>query len=275
MDKEKIKEIVENKDKIIRLKKAQIKQADGVYIKDLSTVKAIKKKELTTKAEKKDQVQVTAVINTTNLYDSHQDVHISGLWNKSLQENRGIMHLQEHRMEYDKIISDGDDLEAFTVTLSWKELGFDMPGKTEALVFDSTVKRDRNEFMMNQYQKGYVRNHSVGMQYVKIALAVNDEDYKEEFATWQKYYDQIGNKADVDEAGYFWAVTEAKVIEGSAVPAGSNWATPTIEVKEFEQEEIIMKENPYQSLFHVPEPGQPTREEEADVEYLLNNLKFN
>jgi len=273
MDKDKIRELVENKDKIIKLKKAQIKHADGVYIKDLSALKAVKKKELTTKAEQKDQVQVTAVINTTNLYDSHEDVHIDGLWNKSLSENRGIMHLREHKMEYDKIIADGEDLTPYTVTVSWKELGYDLPGKTQALTFESVVRRDRNEFMMNQYKAGYVRNHSVGMQYVKVFLAVNDEDYKEEYAVWNKYYDQIANKADVDEAGYFYAVTEAKLIEGSAVPAGSNWATPTREVKEFETEHKT-NENPYDSLFHIPEPGQPTQEEEAELYYLINNINF-
>ena len=28
------------------------------------------------------KIKVKAIINTTNLYDSHQDVHIKGLWKK-------------------------------------------------------------------------------------------------------------------------------------------------------------------------------------------------
>ena len=272
MDKDKIKQLIENKDKIIKLKKAQIKHADGILINDLSVLKTVKKKELTTKAGSEDQVEVTAVINTTYLFDSHEDVHIDGLWNKSLAENRGIMHLQEHEMKFDKIISDGEDLKAYTVNVTWKELGFNYSGKTEALTFDSIVKKSRNEYMMNQYKARLVRNHSVGMQYIKLYLAVNDEDYKEEFAVWNKYYDKIANKADVDEAGYFWAVTEAKLIEGSAVPAGSNWATPTREVKTFE---AVHKDtsNPYDKLFDL-EADPFTSENDKQLNELLTLLKF-
>ena len=273
MDKEKIKSLVENKDKIIKLKKAQIKHADGILINDLSILKTIKKKELTTKAGSENQVEVTAVINTTNLFDSHEDVHIDGLWNKSLNENRGVMHLQEHEMKFDKIIADGEDLNPYTVNITWKELGFNYKGWTEALTFESIVKRSRNEYMMNQYKSGNVRNHSVGMQYIKLLLAVNDKDYKEEFAVWNKYYDKIANKTDVDEAGFYWAVTEAKLIEGSAVPAGSNWATPTREVKTFE---AVHKNtsNPYDKLFDL-EAETFTSENDKKLNELLTLLKFN
>ena len=86
--------------------------------------------------------------------------------------------------------------------------------------------------MLNQYKQGNVKNHSVGMQYVKLIMAVNDEDYGAEFEAWEKYYPLIANKAEADAHGYFWAVKEAKVIEGSAVPIGSNRATPTLDIKE-------------------------------------------
>ena len=72
------------------------------------------------------------------------------------------------------------------------------------------------------------------MRYVKIDLAMNSEspaDAKEK-AAWDKYINKIVNKEKAIEQGYFWAVTEAKVIEGSAVPLGSNFATPTISVGE-------------------------------------------
>jgi len=70
------------------------------------------------------------------------------------------------------------------------------------------------------------------MRYVKIDMAINDDRYEKEFAIWEKYYPVIANKADVDAVGYFWAVTEAKNIEGSAVVKGSNFVTPTISVQE-------------------------------------------
>jgi hypothetical protein len=36
---------------------------------------------------------------------------------------------------------------------------------TEALVFNVEIDKDRNDFMFNQYAKGYVKEHSVGMRY--------------------------------------------------------------------------------------------------------------
>ena len=116
--------------------------------------------------------------------------------------------------------------------MSFKELGYDHTGKSEVLIFDASIEKDRNSYMFDQYAKGYVKNHSVGMQYVKLEMAINSESSfdKEEKAVWDKYYPAIANKSDVDQQGYFWAVTEAKVIEGSAVPMGSNFVTPTISI---------------------------------------------
>ena len=143
------------------------------------------------------------------------------------------MHLQEHKSHsFEAIISDGDDLTAYTKDMDWRELGVDATGKTEALIFDSVVKRERNPFMFKQYSNGYVTNHSVGMQYVKLSLAVNsdEEEMQEEKQVWDKYINEIVNKDSVEKQGYFWAIHEAKVLEGSAVPMGSNWITPTLDV---------------------------------------------
>lgn len=72
------------------------------------------------------------------------------------------------------------------------------------------------------------------MQYLNIELAVNSDEkgYKEELATYEKYFDRIANKKDVEKQGFFWAVKEAKIIEGSAVVMGSNQMTPTLNVSE-------------------------------------------
>jgi len=40
------------------------------------------------------------------------------------------------------------------------------------------------------------------------------------------------NQEEAKEQGYFWAVTEAKLVEGSAVVKGSNSYTPTLEVEQ-------------------------------------------
>jgi hypothetical protein len=222
--------VVENEEYILEEKKAEMKKADGFDFTIVSnkTIKTNKEQNLLDKEE----INVTIVINTTKLMDSHMDVHIDGMWDKSLLENKRIKHLQEHVRSFDHIISDKEDLKAYVKTYTWKELGYDVEGKTQALVFESKVKKSRNPYMHEQYAKGNVDNHSVGMQYVKLLTCINDEDYPVQKENWDKYYPMIVNNEVADKAGIFWAVLEAKCIEGSAVVDGSNPITPTLSTKD-------------------------------------------
>lgn len=225
-----------NKDLLMAQKKAEIKQADAVHLFAVPAEQDAANKAAAI-PEDATELMVKSIINTTNLFDSHRDVHIPGLWDKSLKEQKLLYLVQEHKMAFDHIIS--DEVKASAVTYTWAQLGYNMPGTTQALVFDSVVKMDRNPLMFKQYKKGWVKNHSVGMRYMKLYLAVNSEEpaYTVEKDAWDKYYPMIANKEEVDAVGYFWAVTEAKIVEGSAVPMGSNWATPTQSVSSKAAEE--------------------------------------
>tara|TARA_R110000851_G_scaffold51794_3_gene122682 strand:+ start:2643 stop:3467 length:825 start_codon:yes stop_codon:yes gene_type:complete len=224
---------------LIAQKKARMKKAKNGFnnpILSIEKFEKVKAKKNAGSSEQNDEyIIVKAVISTTNIRDSHKDVHLPNWAKKSIKENKSIMHVQEHKMqEFSKIISDGEDLEVYTENFKWKDLGFDFEGKTEALIFRSKVRRERNPEMYKNYTKGWVKNHSVGMVYMKIFLAIDskEEDYKEEKANFDKYIDTIANKEEVVKDGYYWGVSEAKVIEGSSVPAGSNFATPTISGKQ-------------------------------------------
>lgn len=235
-DKELFDFLVENEETIIAQSKSQIKEADSfgyspIYMRDgfANKAAAVTPEELLSKPV----LDVKAIINTTNILDSHKDVHIPGLWKNSLKNYKRLLHVQEHKsQEFDKIISSGDDLKAYTKTYTWRELGFDFDGETEALEFNSKVKKDRNEYMHKLYAKKLVDNHSVGMYYDKLATCINHEDYPVQKENWDKYSPMIINKEELKKTKVFWAVLEAKAIEGSAVPNGSNWATPTTSVKE-------------------------------------------
>jgi len=199
-----------------------------IYDKSGVTEKAVFNAE---ELAKSGSFMVKLAINTTNLFDSHRDVHIPGIWTKSLKERRLLYHLKSHHMDFEDIIS--DEVKASAVMMAWKELGFKYEGETQVLLFDSLIDPTRHEYMALQYALNRVKNHSVGMNYVNYFLAMNsDSKYdKEEKEMWDKYYPLIANKSDADEVGYFWSVTEAKVIEGSAVPLGSNYATPVISIE--------------------------------------------
>lgn len=224
--------LVKNEALIFHAKKSEIKKADGCYA---SAFYINAKGELTTKAEITEtqidptRLKVVVVINATNWYDSHGDVHIPGLWKKSLSDNKkvGFYLLKLHQRGFEDIIA--ENCSGFTKQLSWKELNLDMPGVTEALIFDGIVEEQRNEYMFGQYQKGYVKKHSVGMRYIKLVTCVNDDDYPVQKENWDKYIEMVANRDEAEADGYFWAILEAQVIEGSAVVFASCDPTPTIE----------------------------------------------
>ena len=279
--KELFKFLVENKDILIAQKKAEVKHADGFLfvhsIDKAGKVDVVKANE-PVDVSSLTELKVTAIINTTNLMDSHLDVHLPGIWKKSLQENKMIMHLQEHKMAFDKIIAEGNELKAFTKFFKWTELGFAFEGQTQALVFESTIKKSRNEFMFNQYANGFVKNHSVGMRYVKLLLAINDPDEVAEFEAWEKYIGEIANRETAEARGYFWPVKEAKAIEGSAVPLGSNFVTPTLENNRKESTPLDKEIENLKGLINLmnepqtePEAStQSTQEREIDFLNVLN-----
>lgn len=168
------------------------------------------------------------VINTTNYMDSHLDVHIPNLWKKSISENPTTYLLKSHLRDFEYVIT--DSAIPYVKNMNWTDLGLNSEGKTQALIFKAEISRERNEFMYEQYLKGYVKQHSVGMKYINIFFCVNSDDryFIEEKKNWDKYYNEIVNKEIADKEMCFWAVTEAKLIEGSAVLFGSNPITPTL-----------------------------------------------
>jgi len=258
------KALKDNKKELISLKKSITKQADAVSFGYNDTIIGEVNKEDYSGNGSPDVLNVKVVINTTNFLDSHGDVHINGIWNKSVKDNVSFLHLQEHEREFDKVIT--DTAKGSVQSMTWKQLGLPYLGKTEALIFDSQIEKKRNEFMLNQYANGWVKNHSVGMRYVSIQMAINSEAEwdKEEKAIWDKYYPNIANKELADEKGYFWAVTEAKIIEGSAVVMGSNSATPTLNNKTEAVEDTA----------EIKEPSNDTQSEQQKelLKELLNKF---
>jgi len=211
--------IKENKDTLISQKKAVFKEADGF----MGNVPVISKSSVNKSDDSKELIK-HIIINTTNILDSHGDVHIKGIWDRSLQHDNKKLHLQEHKRGFDDIIATKKDVEAYTLNTTFKELGYDIEGDTQALIFKSIIRKEKNTAMYERYKNGEVDNHSVGMQYVKMVMAIDsDESWASaEKEVWDKYYPIIANKEDANERGYFWVIKEAKVIEGSAVTIGSN-----------------------------------------------------
>ncbi|QHC84973.1 hypothetical protein AS589_09415 [Empedobacter brevis] len=231
--KELISALIKHHDEIVSLKKAVVKYSDSINYRVSSKSDALKS--LSPSSEIGYGSIVYPVINTTGYLDSHSDVHIPGIWNKSVPEQKGKVYLIiNHDLEVGKVISFPKDVEPFVQVMKWTDLGRDYEGETEALIFKSKLTERSNKDGFEAYKYNDPVEHSIRMQYVKLYLCIKDVDeddpydvqYKE---NWEKYYSFIVNKDDADEQGYFWAVTEAKIFkEGSMVLSGSNDITPTL-----------------------------------------------
>ena len=224
------KALRDNKNTLTSQKKMITKESDSVVFTPMNEKGDVIKGE-NINIEDVNTLKMEVVINTTNVLDSHGDVHLKGIWNKSVKEKKDLYLLQEHKMKFDHIIT--DNVKASVKEMTWSDLGAGYNGKTEALVFTVEIEKKRNPFMFEQYAKGYVKNHSIGMRYVKMELALNSESKYdvEEKEVWDKYISEVANKEQAEQQGYFWAVLEAKMIEGSAVPVGSNTITPVLNIE--------------------------------------------
>lgn len=263
--------LYENKSLLMEQKKACLKEADTIpYHAEAKHSKVDATKQMPgevdmsngDEGEDDPMIKASLVINTTNVIDSHMDCHMKGIWKKCLSEKKNFYLVQEHSLTFKGIITDA--VTAYTKNLSWSKLGAPFEGTTEALMFDAAIDPERNEYMYEQYAKGRVKNHSVGMRYVKVAMCVNDESkyWAEEKANWDKYYPEVVNKEVADNTGYFFAVTEAKIIEGSAVVVGSNPWTPTMPET---TKDISEPEDDDQATPQKDEPLNSTQKEESPI----------
>jgi len=241
--------LVNNKKEIMEMKRASKKThvfTPDLVVEEQEVAKALS---TSTKDDTDTMIRRTIIGNTYNWLDSHGDVHVGSTFGKSIGERAGkIWHLHDH--EYKITAKVGSPQKVYEREVKWRDLGVDKAGSTIALFMDTDIKKSYNELIFDEYKTGNINQHSVGMYYVKIELAINDKEYEEEYKVWQDYIGVIGNKSKAIEQGYFWAVKEAKLIEISAVLEGSNELTPTIDAKNTHE--------PLENT-HVDEPVKATQ----------------
>lgn len=182
-----------------------------------------------------DNLTLDIAANTCMYIDDQFDALAVGGATKSINENlsRGMIYfLKNHGRRTDDIV--GDVLEA-----TYKKVRMTIGGMekdVDALVVKGCARRRRDEKTFELYKDRLIKQHSIGIQYVKLSLAINDPLDTEHYKTWQATYDQILNKDVADELGFYWYVTEFKFYEVSAVLWGSNDLTPVIEPLQSTQE---------------------------------------
>lgn len=179
-----------------------------------------------------DIIQVKSVINTSNIIDSHLDLHMYEIWNKTVKDNPYSYHLKQHEAEFESVIS--SKAKSYNEKTNFNKLGLDVDFKTTANINEFILEKSKMPFMFNKYVEGEVKQHSIGMIYVNIDVAYYDEDSQKQMDFFEEMKGKAVNPDIADEYGYFWVVYEAKKREGSAVVFGSNSVTPTLWVKNYE-----------------------------------------
>lgn len=227
------KALKENKDLIIESKKSEIYKSHEKGLSIVTNQNAITKFSEATKSFEMDSNYYYFVVNSSNILDSHSDMHINGNWEKTVKEQQGKTYLIfDHELKRSEIIAMKKDVSMFTAEIPFKAIGKDYDGNTYALIYK--VKKDAiiNNEAKNWLEKGHEFEASVRMQYMDIDLALdsdNSDDFKEK-ANFDTYFPFIANKSDYEEIPYFWIVKQAKnVMESSLVMFGSNSATGLIQ----------------------------------------------
>lgn len=236
------KALKENKDKIIGIKKKTIYTGYDALrpesSKQIVSNSQIKLKAIDKAASKdlfKDTDYYYFAVNTTNILDSHNDLHVKGIWNRSAKMQSGKNYLVDtHSLTIKDVIAYPEDVEIFVADIPFKSIGKEYEGDTEALIYK--VKKDAviGAEVKDAIESGKTMQASVKMQYVQMEIAMKSdaEEDKEELKTYNEYKDQIANLSDFkEEPLYFFVQKEAKNIhESSLVPFGSNSATGKINV---------------------------------------------
>jgi hypothetical protein len=260
------KELMANKEFIIKEKTSNILKSCEKGLSVVANQNAIFKALETNKALKLDSDYYYFVVNSSNILDSHRDLHVKGNWDKSVKEQQGKVYLVfDHQLKRNEIIAMKEDISMFTAEIPFSLIGKNYDGDTYALIYKVAKNKIVNKEAKEWLNDGYSLEASVRMQYVKIELAVNtnDSDSVKEKETFDKYIDVIANKNEFKELDYFWVVKEAKnVQESSLVMFGSNSATGTIQENKTEADVITSEKT---------EPSDDTQTTEM-LKQLLNKF---
>lgn len=259
-------ELRANKEMIIEAKKSMIQKSCD---KDISVI--CKSLDLLKFTDQLKGINIDddfhyIAVNSTRVLDSHNDLHLDGIWKKSIKEQQGKTYLlADHDLQIHKVIVRKEHIEMFTAKIPFSLIGKNYDGETEALIYKFAKDKVKDQTVKDWLESGDSIEASVRMQYVSIKLAMdsNAPEDAEEKKNYDDNINLIANKGDYDYIPYFYTVKEAKNIkESSLVVFGSNSSTGLVENKQAEKSLEEQKE----------EPSNDTQANEKLLKQLLNKF---
>lgn len=183
---------------------------------------------------------VSGMFNSYFFIDSDEDMLLPGAAAKSINERGAgskkgnkIKHLKDH--EWGSVIARLDVLD---------EREVDFEGKKLTGIYHESFYPESNDSndQLIKIQEGLIDDRSIGFRYMDLAFAEKDSTLESERQTWDQFYPLALNPEKADRAGFFWAVKEIKLFEGSDVAFGANELTPMLGMKsEAEKVTIVSK----------------------------------
>ena len=132
------KELLANEQIIIDAKKSEIYKSIDKGVQIVTNQTSIQKalESNTDKSIKFDDAYYYFVVNSSNILDSHSDVHVDGNWNKSVKDQQGKVYLVfDHSLKRNDIIAMRKDIEMFTAKIPFSLLGKSYDGETYSLIY--------------------------------------------------------------------------------------------------------------------------------------------
>ena len=235
-----------NKSDLIKAKKVGLKFADPICYGVAEDGKAglfmpkAKAIDMVAPTNEDPNLRITVVANMTGWMDSQDDVLLRGCYDKTLRD-KGINFpfLRDHKYSTEAIIAKTEKV--YTRDFTPIELGIATTATVnpQGLIFVALLTEDMSDKAYYQYKEGVINQHSIGLRYIRIDLAINDPDFTNEFKTWTQFKGQVLNLGEAEAQGFFWAVQEIELIENSAVVFASNILTPTLVVEEAKTGAVI------------------------------------
>jgi hypothetical protein len=260
------KALRENNSIIIDAKKAEIIKSceKGVSI----VCKSLKFNNDTeeTKALAMDENYYYIAVSSSYILDSHDDLHLKGMWKKSISEQQGKNYLVcDHDLEINNVIVRKEHIEMLTATIPFSMLGKPYNGNTEVLIYKFLKSKVIHPIVKEWLESGDDIEASVRMRYIDIVFCMDSNDpldkvYKDNY---DNYIGLIANKEDFEYIHYFYAIKEAQnVRESSLLPFGSNHATGLVSNN---------KQEPLDNTLEKTEPSDDTQTTEM-LKQLLNKF---
>lgn len=242
-------ELKQNIPELMRLKKMSVHESRNksatITCKSLNALKS-------TEADKALSFEVDndywyIAVNSCWVLDSHDDLHIKGIWDESTVDDQGQNYLlADHNMSIDSTIVKKEYIEIFVATVPFSSIGKSYPGSTQILVYKFRKDKVIHEKAKAWLESGDEIQASVRMRYddIEFALDSNHPNDKEEKARYDMYYPKIANKDEIEYIYYFFVIKKAhNVMESSLVIFGSNPVTGPISIEQKEIKDI----DPHQS----------------------------